>query len=282
LVPTRETAKLGPLQQLVTYANAAGVWIVLTEPPDRLRGLGYFTLLHEIGHSALTSFLSRIGFNTGVRYMALPVLFVVLAIRPTWTQAFGLLALTGAWYAVAAADRRFLRAHARVYDEIAADRFALERCDPSWFKFPTFIERFVALETSDDPSERLSEADVRHRSNAFVENLARVQRGEPLQTLRELLPDSQWATLGDVLLIALLIGCGLAIAPLSLGRLFMLGAITLLAVVFALASVVACKLMVDVADDCFGVKQMAPERVDILRRATAVRQKMTSAFVGRH
>lgn len=273
-VRSRQSTRLGPLpSQLVTYASAVGAWIILKDTPDRLSGIGYFTLFHEIGHTALLSLVARMGANTAVRYMLIPGLFIGLVIAPTWTQAIALLALTGAWYGAAVANRRSLRAHARVYDEIAADCFALERCDPAWFgsySAARIVEMFSQAERG---AESLPDSEVQERTKALTENLERVRQGRPLRTMRELQPGSKWQIVEEVLLITLLIGCGLAYAPLSLVRLSVLGAATFLVLCLSAVTLLYSRLAEHFADDCFGVRQMDPGELSILTRAATLRQR---------
>ena len=275
LVRSPEAPRLGPLPaQLVTFAHSVGAWIILKDTPDRLTNLGYFTLLHEIGHTALLSFVTRAGANTAVRYMLRPGILIALLVAPGWTSAAFLLALTVSWYAAAVANRRFLGKHARGYEEIAADSFALARCDPGWFRDYCVADLVSLLSRAEHHSRDLLESDIVQRTRAFAENLERKQEGRPLRTLRELQPGSPWATVEEILLITLLVTCGLLHAPFSLARLLIAGACALLILLSALSALFYTQLVERFSDDCLGVRPMEPGARELLERMDNTRLRI--------
>ena len=273
LVPTMQQPSCGPFPlQRVTYASFLGVWTIFSATPERLSNLECFTLLHEIGHGAFESFMARGMSNVALRYMLLPSLFIALIIKPTGLEAAVLAVLAMAWYAAEAASRRMFRRHAGAYDEIMADRFALERCDPQWFEGYS-VSRFLALMSQAELGPGPSEGEFRQRSEAFIENLKLVQNNEPTLSSRKFLPYGL-SDVADYLLVAILVACGLMHAPLSARRLFVFGAATLLA--FSAASCVSiwCGVMADLADHCFGVKTMTPQMLRLVERVLALRKRM--------
>jgi amino acid transporter len=113
----------------------------------------------------------------------------------------------------------------------------------------------------------------------------RIHQGQPPRTLRELLPGPKWENFADVLSISMLIACGLAHAPLSLGRLSILGTVAFLASGFALLCGALLSLEAECVDDILGVKSMAPEKMRFMRRvmtrAFATRGRLASEFAKR-
>ena len=261
----RPTARL-------TYASFLGAWMIVADPPERTHRLGLFVLLHEVGHTAFVSFVSRVASKIAVRNMILPAVFLALLITPTLKQGVGLLVLALGWLALATAQQRFFRAKNQLYDEIYADRFALERSNPEWFqKSPVseFVSRIAKMENP----EGTSEEDLRQRTVAFSENLERLKQGQSLRTPRELLPGYRWNFLEEILLASLLVLAGVAHAPLSGRRLLVLWLFTFVLFLFGTVISFVQVLQRDAADHIFGVKEAPPRELELIRRMGSIRRR---------
>jgi hypothetical protein len=267
----------GPLSPtLLTYASTLGAWMILADPPERLNGLGYFLLLHEIGHTALTSFTARMGITVALRNVIASGVFLAFLVRPTRMQAIALAVVAICWLPLAIGGQRFTRTIAGVLDEIIADNFALERSDPAWFKkyfAPDIIALFSRLESG---SASVTPEEIQTRTHSFSQNLQRLVEGQPLLATGVTVPIYRWTIIEDLSLVTLMILFGLAHAPLSSGRLAMAAAASLLGVCLALLVGMIRTLERDLADDIMGVKPITPEKLLFLERAALKRKKLRS------
>jgi len=268
----------GPLPpSLVTYASTLGAWVILADPPDRLSGLGYFLLLHELGHTAFLSFAARLGLSAEVRNVIYSVLFLSLLMSPTRMQAIVLVAMALCWFVLVKREQRRIRADIRVLDEISADTFALERCDPVWFKRYS-VSEIVSFLSMMDPAggaKPWTQEEIDLRTQSFSEDLRRLSDGQPLLKAGELTPGyKRLVAPADIVLVAMMVLFGLAHAPLGNGRLALLGVAALLGAFLALAISVGLGMQKELVDHIMGVKPIAPERMLVIENAFQRRRKL--------
>jgi hypothetical protein len=262
---------------LVTYANLTGAWVILSDPPERLTNLGYFLLLHELGHTAFTSFAVRVGLSAEVRIVLLSGAFLSLLISPTGMQAIGLLVTAACWYALVKREQRRTRTIVRVFDEISADTFALKYCDPSWFMRYSVSDIISVLSRMDAASETRpwTQEEIDMRTHSFSEDLHRLANGQPLLHTGELAPGyNRLIEPGTAALVILMVLFGLAHAPLSYGRLALLGGVSFLGLCAALFAVAALSFQKDLVDHIMGIKPMDPAKLVVMEKAAQRKKKL--------
>src|SRR6185369_7290880 len=133
------------------------------------------------GHTAFLSFAARLGLSAEVRNVIYSVLFLSLLMSPTRMQAIVLVAMALCWFVLVKREQRRIRADIRVLDEISADTFALERCDPAWFKrYP--VSEIVSFLSMMDPAggaKHWTQEEIDLRTQSFSEDLRRLSDGQP-------------------------------------------------------------------------------------------------------
>ncbi len=270
----------GPVPaSLVSYSSAAGAWIILQDFPENLTNLQFFMLLHEIGHSAMTSVVARLGSSVAVIYVLLALFLVALQMNPNTTQLAVLAGISSAWFVAASANIRFLRARARLYDEIAADHFAFERVDPDWLsRYPaqSLARSFCEGERGPRPT---TPVETQRRQEIFLENLRLIQAGRHPRTLRELLSDSKWSIWESLLVCALFAYFGWICVPLSNVRLVLLAIAVSVSAGMALVCGMVMSMNCEMADHVFGIKKADSRVIALAARSFALRRKIKAKFV---
>lgn len=278
LVRASAASVSGPLPpSLVTYASTIGAWVILADPPERLSGLGYFLLLHELGHTAFLSFASRLGLSAELRNVLFASVFLVLLINPTRMQAIGLAAMALLWLVLMKREQHRIRSAARVLDEISADTFALERCDPAWFKRYA-VSEIVSFLSRMDPAgvgRPWTQEEIDLRTRSFSEDLRRLAGEQPLLKAGELDPGyDRLVAPQDIVLVALMVLFGFAHAPLGYGRLALLFFAALPSTFLALAISFGLNMQNELVDHIMGVKPITPERMLVIEKAFQGRKKL--------
>src|SRR5262249_30274484 len=137
------------------------------------KDLKRFELLHEIGHAQVTGFLlSFYEDQMHVYYLCIPI----FALLVNWTveNAFLCGTLLSVIVIVARIFHRWIRNINRLWDEVYADIFALERCPPKWLgEYPASE---LASEFCDD--RKLSAEYNNLRRQLFELNVNRVRSGQ--------------------------------------------------------------------------------------------------------
>ncbi len=223
----------GPVaSSLVAYPGMTETTIFTDDAPDEIDGVRRFMMLHEIGHatwSRMQNVLAHIGAFAPLA--AVPFLLAAVPLSIISVVTIG--ALVAISLSVHRGQRYENLRRSHLYDEVAADCFALHHCDPAWLAAPP--EQLAGLLSND---LNMSDEEQRTRARILAENLYRLQRGEaPTHPMKDTIPDTP---LHEFLIPTLLIVCGLLHGPLTTPRLAILGFLTLGYVLLCMLCYLVC------------------------------------------
>jgi hypothetical protein len=224
----------GPVaSSLVAFPGMTETSIFTDDAPDAIDGVRRFMMLHEIGHATWSGRTQNILAHIGALVPLAAIPFLLAAIPLSIISVATIGALGAISLSVHRGERYKNLRRSHLYDEVAADCFALHHCDPAWLAAPP--EQLARL-LSNDLS--MSDEERRTRARILTENLYRLQRGEPPKhPMKDTIPDTQ---LHEFLIPTLLIVCGLLHGPLTATRLAILGILTLGFVVLCMFCYLAC------------------------------------------
>jgi hypothetical protein len=264
LVPHLKPDWEGPLPHtVVTFGNLAGAWIILKDRPVDMTGLGHFTALHEIGHTAIESSIVRLNARSDFRRVVVFLFFLLLKVTISPQHILALAALSSIWYALARKNRASEIRRYRAYDELYADFFAFKRCDVAWFR--NFPAQALAFRLCSDRGDYSIGSENRIR--VFAENVERLRAGLPLKTLRESIQfETIWDILENVVFVSIFVIGGLCYAPVSNLRLVILAIVTSILLVGLAMVYLVQILQTQMADHAIGYKSMDPAVLEFAKR----------------
>lgn len=219
IVVQADPAEPGPLPSTLTAYQGVGgkVTIFLRDFPESLSGIQRFLFLHELGHGSPEGRMANITVTAGLKAVLVAVPFLLVTVEPER----GSVAIVAVLAATALLLHRFhyLRfpKQGRLYDEAAADLFALRRCDPDWLRDypPATAARWIVGE-----ARSMNAEDWDHRRRLLADNLQRLTDGRDLEvpTSVEFAPRQ---TVFEFLVPVLLIACGILHGPPTNARLLL-------------------------------------------------------------
>jgi hypothetical protein len=218
-----------------------------------MTGMKRFELLHEMGHVQLEGFLISLADDQlHVYYLCAPMLGLLMR----WTTHNAivcgtLIVLIGI---VAPVFHRWLRKISRVFDEVYADIYALERCPLSWLG--DYPSSELAAEFCTD--QNLPADYNRLRRELFERNVERVRSGEEpgydeIGKLPKMGIMQGVGWIEDLLVVTLVAYIGFHLADLTLWRLLIGAPLMYLISVLAICAVIFTNFLAERIDASLGV-----------------------------